>query len=406
MNPHCRCLHPVVLALLLTPVCMHAQPPEHVREGSRVSRLTYSNTLGERSSTEFCSDADGRIVSAFWQLADGSKHSTNTYQYNHRGQLVSVFREFSDSLTSFEVFTYDERGNRVAERFCRSDRVRGTATYHYDAPGRRVGATFQRHKGWLDGEAVYNYDRAGVLTSGVVMNDADTVAVISYVYDARGNLADEEWRFAQGWSQQFHYEYVPVVCQVWGLPDPLITNTCRFRVVREEYSYNDTLGGPSVYTYGPEGDLIRKSFTRSDGLRTVTSYVYDPSRRLVRSTRREGDGTEHIFLFEYDRAGRTILKTQLAGGVPISTHAYYYDAEGKVLRQVLQNVDGWLTGLLSFETDDRGRIQRGLFRGQGSIRATVTYGYDDNECLRTVRWRFSSGTTQEYRYAYEERGTR
>ncbi len=406
MNPRCPCLHLLVLALSLTPVWLHAQPPEHVREGSRVARLAYTNTLGEQASTEFFPDADGRIVSAYWQLADGSKRSTNTYQYNHRGHLISVFREFSDSVTSFEVFTYDEQGNRAGERFCRSDRVRGTAAYHYDASGRRVGATFQRHKGWLDGEAVFAYDRAGVLTGGVIMNDADTVAIITYTYDARGDLVDEVWRFTQGWSQTFHYEYVPAQCRIWSLPDPLITNSCRFRPLREEYTYNDTLGGPSQYTYGPEGNLVRKSFARSDGLSTVTTYEYDPSRRLVRSVCREADGTEHVSMFEYDTAGRMIQKTRMAGDVPVSTTAYYYDAQGRVLRQVLQNVDGWLTGLLTFDTDGRGRVQRGVFRGQGSIRATVTYEYDVYDRLRTVRWHFSSGTTQEYRYAYEERGTR
>ena len=115
--------------------------------------LLYENSLGEKGTTEFYYDADGRVSSACWELTDKSKHSTNTYQYNHRGLLVSVFREFSDNVTSFEVYTYDERGNRVAERFCRSDRVRGTAAYHYDASGRRVRATFQHHKGWLDGRS-------------------------------------------------------------------------------------------------------------------------------------------------------------------------------------------------------------------------------------------------------------
>lgn len=404
MTLHTRSLHFLVLFLSLTPAALYAQPPEHIREGFRISRTLYSNTLGEEATTEFFHDADGRIASAFWQLTDRSKHSTNTYQYNHRGQLVSVFREFSDSITSFEVFSYDERGNRVAERFCRSDRVRGTAAYHYDASGRRVGATFQRHKGWLDGEAVYHYDLRGGLVDGVVMNDADTVASVSYVYDAHGNLATEVWRFTQGWSQTFTYEYVPAQCQVWSIPDPLITNTCRFRVVREEYVYNDTLGGPSVYAYGPEGNLLTKRFTRSDGLSTVTTYVYDASRRLVRSIRRGGNGTEHEFLFDYDRAGRLILKTEMAGDVPVSTTAYTYDGQGRVLRQVLQNVDGWLSGLLSFECDSGGRVQRGHFRGHGSIAATVRYGYDANDCLRTVLWQFSSGAKQEYRFAYEGRG--
>jgi YD repeat-containing protein len=404
MNPHTCCLF--LLTLVLVPAISYAQPPEYVRDGFRVSRVLYHNTLGERGATEFRYDANGRIVHAWWELTDRSKHSTNTYQYNHRGQLVSVFREFSDTITSFEVFTYDERGNRIAERFCRSDRVRGTATYHYDGSDRRLRATFQRHKGWLDGEAMFQYDDRGVVTGGVLMDDADTTARISYLYDTHGNLATEEWHFAQGWSQTFTYEYVPAACKAWCIPDPLVSNSCQFRVVREEYMFNDTLGGPSVYVYGAGGNLLTKTFTRSDGLKTVTSYVHDPSRRLLRSIRRGADGAEHIFLFDYDQGGRLILKTQKAGDIPISTTAYYYDGQGRVIRQVLHNVDGWLTGVLSFDHDSRGRVQRGHFRGHGAVAADVTYEYNNDDCLSSVDWQFASGTTQKYRFLYEPRAPR
>ena len=78
----------------------------------------------------------GRITSAYWQLADRSKHSTNTYQYNHRGQLVSrVPRVFGQRSRRSRCTPTMTKGNRTAERFCRSDRVRGTAAYFYDASG-------------------------------------------------------------------------------------------------------------------------------------------------------------------------------------------------------------------------------------------------------------------------------
>jgi YD repeat-containing protein len=381
-----------------------AQPFEHTQEGFRLSRILYENSLGEKATTEFYYDADGHVSSAWWELTDKSKHSTNTYQYNHRGLLVSVFREFSDNISSFEAYTYDDRGNRIAERFCRSDRVRGTAAYRYDASGRRVRATFQRHKGWLDGDVAYHYDGAGRLRSATLLNDVDSTGRITYEYDSSGNLSREIWRFTQGWTQTFVYEYVPTTCRMWSLPNPLVTNTCQYRVVREEYSYNDTLGGPTTYEYAPEGFLARKTFTRSDGVKTVTTCEYDPERRLIRSVRRGVDGAESEFLFEYDRAGRMILRTQMSGGAVVSTESYQYDGQGRVQREIMQNVDNWITGMVTFESDSRGRLKRGHFQGYGAIAADLTFAYDDEECLREVRWQFSSGLTQRYTYAYERRG--
>lgn len=379
------------------------QPPEHIQEGFRLTRLVYENTLGERASTQFYYDADGHCASGWWELADKSKHSTNTYQYNHLGLLVTAFREFSDNLSSFETYTYNARGNCTGERFCRSDRVRGSAAYHYDPQGRRVRAVFRHHKGWLDGEAVYQYDQKGRVRSATLLTDTDTTGSIAYTYDPNGNLIREVWQFAQGWAQTFVYEYVPAACRLWSLPNPLLTNTCEFRVTREEFSFNDTLSGPSTYEYAPEGFLLRKTFSRSDGLKTVTTYEYDTQRRLKHAVRRGGDGGESEYTFEYDRTGNLLLRTQMSGGVVVSCESYQYDGNGRLQKEVLQNVDGWLTGVITFTSDARGRLQSGTYRGYGAIVANVDYVYDEHSCLREVRWTFSSGTEQRYRFEYEAR---
>lgn len=379
------------------------QPPEHIQEGFRLSRLLYENTLGERASTQFYYDADGHCASGWWELADKSKHSTNTYQYNHLGLLVTAYREFSDNLSSFETYTYDARGNCTGERFCRSDRVRGSTAYHYDPQGRRVRAVFRHHKGWLDGEAEYHYDQRGRVSSATLLADGDTTGNITYEYDRHGNLTREIWQFAQGWAQTFMYEYVPATCRIWALPNPLLTNTCEYRVVREEFSFNDTLSGPSTYEYAPEGFLVRKTFSRSDGLKTVTTFEYDTQRRLKHAVRRGGDGGDSEFTFEYDRAGNLLLRTQLSGGVAVSCESWQYDGHGRLQREVLQNVDGWLTGVITFTSDAHGRLQSGQFRGHGAIAATVDYVYDEHACLCQVHWRFSFGSAQRYRYEYEAR---
>ena len=70
-------------------------------------------------------------------------------------------------------------------------------------------------------EAVYQYDAGGRLQTAMLLNDVDTTGRIAYAYDAGGNLAREVWRFAQGWTQTFVYEYVPTTCRMWSIPNPL-----------------------------------------------------------------------------------------------------------------------------------------------------------------------------------------
>jgi hypothetical protein len=139
-------------------------------------------------------------------------------------------------------------------------------------------------------------------------------------------------------------------------------------------------------------------------MNTVTTFEYDPERRISRSVRRAGDGTESDVVYEYDPAGRMILRTQMSAGAVVSTESFQYDGQGRLQREIMQNVDNWLTGIVTYESDSRGRLQKGHFRGYGAIAAELSFTYDPVECLREVTWRFSSGTMQRYTFTYEKRG--
>lgn len=389
--------------IVLWAVPAGAQPLEQVQAGYRLTRLVYENTLGEKGATDFSYDTDNRVCRGMWRLSDGSKSSINIYQHDHRGLLVTAFREFSDSLTSLEVYSYDERGNRIGERFCRSDKVRGTAAYTYDQNGRRIRARFTRHKGWLDADAVYVYDGQGQLRSAVLLNDVDTVGRVSYDYDGTGNLARETWSFAEGWKQTLTYEYTPTTCRLWGMPNPFVTNTCKARVIAEDYTFNNEKGGPSIYVYARDGSLQQKEFRRSDGFSSVTTYAYDTDGRLLRSVRKTGDGSESHSSYTYDALHRLILRVQESGGAIESVESYIYNPDGTLHKAAYQNVDGWITGVLSFVPDDHRRLLRGSFRGSDGSTAELQYTYDGEDCLREIVWRFSSGVFQRYTFTYEQR---
>ena len=170
--------------------------------------------------------------------------------------------------------------------------------------------------------------------------------------------------------------------------------------------YNDTLGGPSIYEYAPEGVLVRKTFT-SVGWHEDSHDLRVRSRASpLRSVRHAGDGPKANLFMSMIRAGRMILRTQMSAGTVVSTESFQYDGQGRLQREIMQNVDNWLTGIVIYESDSRGRLQRGHFRGYGAIAADLTFIYDDDECLREVRWQFSSGTVQCYAYTYERRSGR
>lgn len=380
--------------------CLYAQPFGEASEEFRIITLKYINTSGEKAVTYFKYDNNGRLYQAYWVLDDKSRSSDNLYQYDSNGDLIAAYREFSDGLTSYELFSYDSIGRKISECFYRSDGNTGSATYLYEN-NKMKKADLRNHKGWLSGMLVCSFNDQGKKDKAVLMKDDDTLCHISYEYDEHKNLIKEHWDFQGRWTQTFHYQYEKKHPVKYYYSSPYLKCKGGNRICKEYYTYNNETGGPSQYDYNEEGLLYRKVFVRSDGISTTTSYEYDQERRLVSSERVYSDSSVAQFEYKYDEDGNLLLRTCFREDTLAGIESYLYNSGGDLIKAYLRNSDNWLTGTISFDHNQLGTITGGMFKGENGFDADILFKYDNDGLLNEIIWNFTFGKFQQYIFEYE-----
>jgi len=323
----------------------------------------------------------------------------NEYVHNEKGNLVSAFREFSDGLTSFETFSYDATGHKIAENFLRSDGVSGSAKYQFQ-DDLLLQAEFKKHKGWLNGSAIFHYDQKKKKIGASLLNGNQLIGQIQYEYDSCNNLIKEFWDFGGQWSQVFYYSYIKNDQKNY-YSNPFLSPLEGYRICHEKYTFNGETGGPSLYHYDKKGLLFKKEFMRSDGLSTTTTYQYDSNRKLVSSFRSYSNGDSARFEYTYDGCEKLIMRNCIKSDSIVASEYYFYNSEGSLSKAYLRKFDNWLTGTLTFTSDETGRIQEGIFKGEDGFNAILTFEYNAEALISGIKWEFTFGKFQQYWFDYD-----
>lgn len=199
-----------ILALFLFAEKLTAQIHSDHSPDIRLHQLEYTNSSGEKAMTTFYYDDYNVMIKAYWEDEDSGRNSDNVYRYNDMGQLSSAYREFSDKLTSYEMYLYDEDGRKTHETFIRSDGITGSADFVYDKKGRCEKVICKKYKGWINGEIIYKYKKNKPAHAADIVRDGETIGTIVFDYDPNGNLIKDTWTFGSGWQQVFIYHYESV----------------------------------------------------------------------------------------------------------------------------------------------------------------------------------------------------
>ena len=172
-------------------------------------KLHYENSSGEKGVTTFYYDENGILHRSFWILLDGSRSGYSFHTYDRDGNMTLKYREFSDGLTSRNIFTYDQKGNLLIDKYARSDGREGAVYYSYDHNGRLQEADCRNMNGWFAGRITYEYDFSGRKVEGTISRDGKFAGTIVYKYDERDRLISEHWDLGGSWTQTFSFEYRP-----------------------------------------------------------------------------------------------------------------------------------------------------------------------------------------------------
>lgn len=359
--------------------------------------LNYQNSSGEKGISFFEYDGNQRIVKGYWQLLDSSRFSNNYYFYNHLGQLTEKYREFSDSVTSSVKYTYNKKGWKIAVDFSRSDGVTGKTVFEYKPNGVLHKIRCKKYNGWFDGEVVYKTRKNENPLWGEIFRDNKKLGDIHLYYTKNGNLKTEKWIIGNR-SQTFEWEYVLLPVS-YTSPNVFITENNRYRLIEENYSYNNKTGGPSNFKYDEDGKLTQKTFIRSDGIKTLTTFEYDKNGLLKKSFRKYNDGSSATFNYNFNKNRKLVKRSFIHSNGTKGEENYFYSRTGELEKAVWKNFDNWLSGEITFEHAQNGTIKTGIFGGE-KFDATLDFSYNKTGNTDCIIWNFSFGEKQEYHFKY------
>ena len=369
--------------------------------GQGAKKLLYTNTSGEKGVSFFEYDGTSKLIKGRWQLKDTSRWSANFYHYNEKNQLIEKYREFSDSMTSSLKYEYDTEGKKIAEIFSRSDGRAGKSVFKYSGSGRLEKIICNKYNGWFDGIIIIKTWQGKNPLTADIFRDDEKVGYINYGYNELGNLKKEYWDFNGSWSQTFIWVYEPVK-RTYTSSNVFISENSRFRLTKENYSFNGETGGPSFFTYSENGTLEEKIFIRSDSLKTRTTFEYDEEGILIQSFRHYSNGKTGVFTYEFNADRKLVSRLFKRSDGVDGNEKYTYNSEGQLIKAEWENFDNWLSGTITFEHNRAGLISKGYFKGEDGFDAELIFSYDNYGNLSKIHWDFSFGKTQTYWFEYSQ----
>jgi len=363
--------------------------------------MFYENNQGEKGVTTYDYDGD-QVRIALWHLLDGSRGSINIYEYDNDDRLTRIARSFSDGMTSEKTFGYDAKGRLITEHFSRSDGKEGTVTYTYNREGHPQMALCKGLNGWFFGTLLYHCNDKGAKQFATILREKKEIGAISYNYDEHGLLVKEIWRFGSDFEQTFSYRYeaMPEAPPVFRSSNVFLNLASNSKVKRETYEFEGKGGGPSHFTYN-ENKLVKKVFKRSDGLETVTHFLYHLDGRLYKSYRIYSDQKAAIFSYDFTKDGKLTERTFQATDGSKGVETYSYHPDNRLTSAKLENFDNWINGTLTFDYKE-GRLHQAQFQGSGprAFQAKLNFDFSSANLLNEIRWDFSFGGSQTYRFEY------
>jgi RHS repeat-associated protein len=273
----------------------------------RLTRADYSEEATPDASFEY--DADGNVTA----FSDGTGESSFAYDQLGRltrsedghGAVVEYAYDLGERQTGF-LYPNGKEVSRAYDTAGRlesiTDWLGGTTTFGYDADSNLTGIAFPAASGDVD---EYAYDRASRMSEARFKKGGETLASLSYLRDALGQV-EEEARS--------------------GLPGP--------EAIGYGYDKDDRLieAGTASFEYDPADNLTKgigstNAYDAASQLETGTglTYAYDKLGERTKSTPSSGPATTYA----YDQAGNlTSISRPEEGEVAGIAESFAYDATG------------------------------------------------------------------------------
>ncbi len=218
-------------------------------------------------------------------------------------------RHFIFFLLLLSSTAFSQENENPHRKLYKTNKVKSVKVYDY---------------GYKDGEAKgkgkllfsYTYDTTGSL----IVSDSYIPRKFheEYVYNERGEIADEIADIAGPFHTYFYYEY-----------------DAKGRMTEKSKGHD---GGKWLYTYDDAGNKVIEKWFYMGNLDTnsyFTDYFeYNDKKQLTKMTRHSGDGSVYFYKnFGYDVAGNLLQETRYENNTKTDIFLYRYDANHNCIEQ-------------------------------------------------------------------------
>jgi RHS repeat-associated protein len=258
-------------------------------------------------------------------------------EYDSRGNLTKVIRDFGGSLENETVFVYNSDGTMKSM----ADPMGNTTSFIYDHFGNLTKTT----------------DVLGYVTSFA----HDILGNISTIVDPLGNTI------------AFNYD---LLNRITSITDPLDNvSTYTYDANGNIITFTDAAGSITTFAYNAYNQIIQIT----NPLGSITKYTYDSRGNLTDLT----DGNGNTTSYTYDVINQMISETNALG----HTTQYTYDRNGN--KTIITDANDNKT---YFAYDRLNRLYKATYPG-----GTYEWlSYDKNSNL--ISWRNRNGKTIQYAY--------
>ncbi len=192
---------------------------------------------------------------------------------------------------------------------------------------------------------------------------------------------------------------LPVFCQ----PRESISNIDRYKLLKLHYQNSSGEEGVSIFNFNENGVITKGLWYLLNGKRnSVNFYDVDDKGNITKKFRIFSDGLTSTTLYSYDQESRvTVESFRRSDGVEGNVK-YYYDKNGRLERAVSVNAQGWFSGTVIYEYDDRDLLTGAVILNNDQQTGTIDYRYNEDGLLVSEHWDFGGAWDQTYQYEYDD----
>ena len=174
--------------------------------GYRIAReyYDYSNKTGGPSYYSY--DKNNKLLTKRFERSDNFFTDT-TYLYDLQGKLTKSYRKYSNGLCAVFTYEFNDQAKLRKRFFKRTDGATGNESYEYGDNSHLIKATWENVDSWLTGDITFKYNNMGNTDEGFFHGTKGLDADINFEYNKNGNLMIIEWKFSNGDTQKYIYEY-------------------------------------------------------------------------------------------------------------------------------------------------------------------------------------------------------